>query len=180
MLRHWLFSVFAFIGTITTTEIGREQLDRTQETQETQVVQISSYQYDRTAVNRTYLPADDSVKPKSKVGNETQRCPQWEPALAEYGLYPVRVFSYIAWRESGCRIKAINAKFDEQGNVTWTLNKDGSIDRGLLQINSSWRSVTASVCGTKKGDLDVLLTLDCNLKVAKYLLDNGGLGHWSM
>ena len=100
--------------------------------------------------------------------------------MAQYGLHPVEVFSYIAWRESGCRIKAINAKFDSQGNVTWTLNKDGSIDRGLLQINSTWKSVTAKVCGTKKGDLDVLLTLDCNLKVAKYLLENGGLGHWSM
>lgn len=175
MLRHWLFSVFAFIGTIGTTEIGREQLNRTPER-----VEISSYQYDKTTVNRTYLTVEDNNKPHKKLGKPSQRCPQWEPAMAQYGLHPVEVFSYIAWRESGCRIKAINAKFDSQGNVTWTLNKDGSIDRGLLQINSSWRSVTASVCGTKKGDLDVLLTLDCNLKVAKYLLENGGLGHWSM
>jgi len=24
------------------------------------------------------------------------------------------------------------------------------------------------------------MTLDCNLRVAKYLLDNGGLGHWNL
>lgn len=174
MLRHWLFSVFALIGTITTTEIGKEQLDRTQER-----VELVSYQYDKHTVNRTYLTVEDN-KPHKRLGKPSQRCPQWEPAMAQYGLHPVEVFSYIAWRESGCRIKAINAKFDSQGNVIWTLNKDGSIDRGLLQINSSWRSVTAKVCESKKGDLDVLLTLDCNLKVAKYLLENGGLGHWSM
>jgi hypothetical protein len=89
----------------------------------------------------------------------------------------VDVFSYIAWRESGCNPKAINAKFDSNGNVTWTLNKNGSIDRGLVQINSCWRSVTKKVCGT---GLDGLFDVDCNLKVAKYLLDNteGKLLNW--
>lgn len=105
------------------------------------------------------------------------KCPDFEPMFKEYGLEPVEVFSYIAYRESRCRIKAINARFDEDGNVVWTLNKNGSIDRGLLQVNSSWRSVTKRICGT---DLDGLLILDCNLRVAKYLLDNGGLGHWGM
>jgi hypothetical protein len=105
------------------------------------------------------------------------KCPDFEPMFKQYGLEPVGVFSYIAFRESRCRVKAINARFDQDGNVVWTLNRDGSIDRGLLQVNSSWRSVTRRICGT---DVDGLLVLDCNLRVAKYLLDNGGLGHWGM
>ena len=113
----------------------------------------------------------------SRVPNDkSKRCPQWESKFKEYGL-PVDVFSYIAWRESGCNEKAINAKFDANGNVTWTLNKDGSIDRGLVQINSCWRSVTKKVCGSS---LDGLLNVDCNLKVAKYIMDNseGKLLNW--
>ena len=113
----------------------------------------------------------------SRVPNDkTKRCPQWEHKFIEYGL-PVDVFSYIAWRESGCNPKAINAKFDSNGNVTWTLNKNGSIDRGLVQINSCWKSVTKKVCGT---GLDGLLDIDCNLKVAKFIMDNseGKLMNW--
>ena len=113
----------------------------------------------------------------SRVPNDkSKRCPQWESKFKEYGL-PVDVFSYIAWRESGCNPKAINANFDANGNITWTLNKDGSIDRGLVQINSCWRSVTKKVCGSS---LDGLLNADCNLKVAKYIMDNseGKLLNW--
>ena len=113
----------------------------------------------------------------SRVPNDkNKRCPQWESKFKEYGL-PVDVFSYIAWRESGCNPKAINAKFDANGNVTWTLNKDGSIDRGLVQINSSWKTVTKKVCGT---ELSGLLNVDCNLSVAKYIMDNskGKLLNW--
>lgn len=109
------------------------------------------------------------------VGNESdQRCPRWEPYFKKYGL-PPKKFSYISWRESRCRIKAINAKWDDKGNIVWTLNKNGSYDSGLLQINSSWKTVTKNICG---GGIELLLTLDCNLRVAKYLYDNGGLGHW--
>jgi len=105
-----------------------------------------------------------------------KRCPEWESKFKEYGL-PVKVFSYIAYRESSCNEKAINAKFDKKGNVTWTLNKNGSIDRGLVQVNSCWKSVVKDICGTS---LDGLLNVDCNLKVAKYILENtnGGLGNW--
>jgi hypothetical protein len=53
-----------------------------------------------------------------------------------------------------------------------------SYDSGLLQINSSWVTVTSQVCGTKWGDLRPLRTSSCNLKVAKYLFENGGLGNW--
>lgn len=116
------------------------------------------------------------VMDKRVPNDKSKRCPQWESKFKEYGL-PVDVFSYIAWRESGCNEKAINAKFDADGNVIWTLNKDGSIDRGLVQINSCWRSVTKKVCGSS---LDGLLNADCNLKVAKYIMDNseGKLLNW--
>lgn len=110
--------------------------------------------------------------------DKSKRCPQYHAKFKEYGL-PVQVFSFIAWRESGCNPKAINAKFDSNGKVIWTLNKNGSIDRGLLQINSSWQTVTKNVCGT---DLNGLLELDCNLSVAKYIMDNskGKLLNWKI
>lgn len=105
------------------------------------------------------------------------RCPQYEELFASYGLVPVETFSYIAYRESRCRRKAVNAKWDANGNMVWALNKNGSFDSGLLQINSSWRTVTRQICG---GGIELLTELDCNLRVAKYLLDNGGLGHWGI
>lgn len=137
------------------------------------VLLVSADRLDNEEVN----PPATTTTLAPRADDENQRCPRFEPLFEEYGLNPVETFSYIAYRESRCRIKAINAKFDENGNVTWTLNKDGSIDRGLLQINSGWKTVTKNVCGT---NLDGLLTLDCNLRVAKYLLDNGGLAHWRM
>jgi hypothetical protein len=45
---------------------------------------------------------------------ESKSCPKWEPAIKAAGL-PVKEFSYIAWRESRCRIKAINATWNEKG-----------------------------------------------------------------
>lgn len=129
---------------------------------------------------RSYEQPDMPVPPRlaKRIPSDTsKRCPQFENAFRKYGLQPVEVFSYIAWRESGCRIKAINAKWDANGNIIWTLNKNGSYDSGLLQVNSSWQTVTKRVCG---GSIEMLLILDCNLKVSKYLLDNGGLGHWSL
>lgn len=97
----------------------------------------------------------------------TPSCPQYEAQLRKYGL-PVKEFSYIMWRESRCNPKAVSSQ-----------NRDGSYDYGALQINSTWRTVTAQVCQrpynqTRKS----LLKLDCNLKVARYLYKNGGLGHW--
>ena len=118
---------------------------------------------------RHYNISDDS----------TQRCPQFEPLFAQHGLEPVEVFSYIAYRESRCNPAAVNARFDKQGNITWTLNKNGSIDRGLIQINSCWKTVTKSVCGT---GLEGLFDVHCNLKVAKYIMENsaGGLSNWNV
>lgn len=101
-------------------------------------------------------------------------CPEYTKAIRQAGL-PVQEFDYIAKRESGCNHKAINARFDKNGKVIWTLNKNGSIDRGLLQINSVHESTVRKLCRT---DLDGLLQLDCNLKVAKYLYDRYGLKPW--
>lgn len=114
-------------------------------------------------------------KVKRRIPEDLEkRCPEFENVFKQYGL-PPKLFSYIAWRESRCRIKAINARFNSKGEVVWTLNKDGSIDRGLLQINSTWKTVTKNVCGT---DIHGLMDIKCNLSVAKYLYENGGAGHW--
>lgn len=132
---------------------------------------------DRPTPPETTVPEEVEMVKSNVPRDKTMRCPEFEPVFRQYGLKPVETFSYIAWRESRCRIKAVNAKWDSKGNIVWTLNRDGSYDSGILQVNSSWKTVTRQVCG---GGIDLLLTLDCNLKVSKYLLDNGGLRHWSM
>lgn len=107
--------------------------------------------------------------PKGVPADETKRCPQWESLIAEYGL-PVETFSFIMWRESRCNPKAHNK----------TLNRNGTQDYGLVQANSSWKTVTANTCGTPYGKMNVLFNPRCNLAVAKYLYENGGLRHWSL
>jgi hypothetical protein len=100
------------------------------------------------------------------VSAEIKRCPQWEKQLKAYGLVPVSKFSYIMWRESRCQEKIVSKP-----------NSNGTRDYGLLQINSSWRTVTRQVCGAT--NMKVLLTAKCNFMVARYLFNNGGIGHWS-
>lgn len=103
--------------------------------------------------------------------DKTKRCPKHEARFAQHGL-PVEIFSFIAWRESRCNPKSEN----------WTLNANGTSDHGLVQINSSWKTVTSQTCGSKMGDLSVLLDVDCNLKVAKRLLEisSNPLGNWNL
>jgi len=113
------------------------------------------------------LPAE--VVPEGVPADRTKRCPQFEDDFAAFGL-PVQTFSYIAWRESKCNPMAWNK----------TLNRNGSQDRGLVQINSSWVTVTARECASQKGDLSVLFDVRCNLAVARYLYRNGGLRHWNL
>ena len=112
------------------------------------------------------------VKKSGKVSSQSLRptaevksCPQWESKLKAQGLVPVKKFSYIMWRESRCLEKIVSKP-----------NSNGTKDYGLLQINSSWKTVTRQVCGGT--NINVLLNSKCNLKVAKYLFDNGGIGHW--
>lgn len=116
-------------------------------------------------VNAKELAPEQMPTPKGIPKDQTKRCPQWEAKFREYGL-PVVAFSYISWRESRCNELAYNR-----------LNKNGSQDLGLVQVNSSWRTVTRNICGT---DITGLFNVDCNLAVAKYLYDHGGLGHWSL
>lgn len=95
-----------------------------------------------------------------------ESCPQWEPLIAKVGL-PVKMFSYIAYRESRCDPKAIG------------LNAPGiKPDYGLFQIQGSWVTVTAQVCNTPWGKIRVLLKPECNARVAAYLYRHGGTGHW--
>lgn len=120
----------------------------------------------QTQLPREAMPNVVEIVPAGVPTDLKHRCPQWEPKFREYGL-PVKAFSYIAYRESRCNPKAHNT----------TLNRNGSQDLGLVQVNSSWRTVTRNICGT---DITGLFNVDCNLAVAKYLYDNGGLGHWSL
>ena len=113
------------------------------------------------------LPVE--VVPEGVPADQSKRCPQWEDEFAEFGL-PVETFSFVAWRESRCNILAHNR----------TLNKNKTQDRGLLQINSSWVTVTAKECASQRGDLSVLFDVRCNLAVARYLYRNGGLRHWNL
>ena len=117
-------------------------------------------------VNAKELAPEQMPTPKGIPKDKTKRCPQWEAKFREYGL-PVVAFSYISWRESRCNELAHNR----------TLNRDKSQDLGLVQVNSSWKTVTRNICGT---DITGLFNVDCNLSVAKYLYDNGGLGHWRL
>jgi len=113
------------------------------------------------------------------------RCPKWEAKFKEYEL-PVEVFSYIAWRESKCNPKAINARWNSKGVMTYALNNNGTWDSGLVQINSSWIRIVREVCnvdtGSMRQDLEALLKVDCNLKMAKWIMDNtsGKLRNWSI
>ena len=95
-------------------------------------------------------------------------CPKWEPLLRRY--FPAQVvptMSRIAYRESRCN----------PGSLSVVRKSTGRPDVGLLQIQGSWATVTRATC--KKQDvIKALLNAECNVKVARYLYDNGGLGHW--
>lgn len=119
-----------------------------------------------------------------------KRCPQYEALLRKHNL-PVNTFSYLMWRESRCQPHAIGWNF-KQGKT----HRDcklaparqyrkckavDSYDSGLLQINSTWTTVTARVCGGKWGDMSILLDAKCNVRVAFYLYEHGGgLSNWNM
>lgn len=96
-------------------------------------------------------------------------CPQYEAVLRRYlPAKTVKTFSRIAWRESRCNPKSISA----------VRRSTGYPDVGLLQIQGSWRTVTIAICKPRGSHIKALTGLDCQLRVARYLYDNGGLGHW--
>ena len=122
------------------------------------------------------------------TGTVKKTCPQYEKLMKKYGL-PVDAFTYIMWRESRCQTKAIGWNYKSgYGPSNCKLSPAAtykkckavrSYDSGLLQINSSWKTVTATVCKSKFGDLTVLLNPECNLKVAGYLFEEGGgINNW--
>lgn len=112
-------------------------------------------------------------------------CPEWHDALRKAGL-PVRVFAPIMYRESRCIPTAIGWNYhkgkshrDCKLSPAKTYRKCRAVksyDIGLLQVNSTWRSVTSEVCGGT--DVLILQKPRCNLLVASYLWDNGGSSHW--
>lgn len=115
-------------------------------------------------------------------------CPKYEALLRKHGL-PVKEFTYLMWRESRCQPQAIGWNYKPgKGPQDCVLSPAAtyrhckavsSYDVGLLQNNSGWRTVTARICNRPYRQLIKSLTdPSCNLKVAKYLYDNGGLAHW--
>jgi hypothetical protein len=127
------------------------------------------------------------VSKMSSNKEEVKKCPKWEAMLKEYNL-PVKEFSYIMWRESRCQARVIGWNYRKgmshrdcklaPAKVYRKCPAVRSYDSGLLQINSSWVTVTAQVCKSKWGDMSVLLKPKCNLAVARHLYKNGGMEHW--
>ncbi len=129
-----------------------------------------------------------SVSKTSSKKEEVKRCPKWEPLLKKYKL-PVKEFSYIMWRESRCQKMAIgwnykkgygpsNCRLDV-AKIYKNCSAVRSYDIGLMQVNSSWKTVTAKVCNRPVRQIIKSLTNpECNIKVARYLYDNGGMHHW--
>jgi hypothetical protein len=95
-------------------------------------------------------------------------CPQFYTQLKAHGL-PPKIFGPIMYRESRCNPASRSV-----------LRHNGTRDLGALQINSSWRTVTARTCRVNSAQAPLeLLKLDCNLKVAAVLYNGGkGLGNW--
>jgi hypothetical protein len=137
-----------------------------------------------TVSSQSVLSQGVSLRSESKV---TGRCPKWEKKLRQYKL-PVKEFSFIMWRESKCIRQAIGWNYHKgkshrdcklsHARTYRNCKAVRSYDVGLLQINSSWKTLTAKVCKTKWGEMLALQDATCNLKVAAYLYKNGGLHHW--
>lgn len=115
------------------------------------------------------------------------RCRKYEQLLRQHKL-PVKRMSFIMWRESKCEPRAIGWNYragkshkDCKLSHAKKYRKCPAVksyDVGLLQINSSWKTVTARICKAKFGNMLVLQDPSCNVKVAAYLYRNGGLTHW--
>ena len=107
---------------------------------------------------------------KFSAKQTVQRCAQWWETAKRAGWLDRQLptLDYILWRESRCKPGVINK----------TLNKDGSWDYGLAQINDkSWCKTTRWYPGGYLQSLDVLdyckdlLDPYTNLRAAKSLFD---------
>ena len=147
----------------------------------TQIPELDVARYVITAPPTTTTTTTTTTVALAPVTNGKRCNKATVKKLAEYGL-PAVPFAYIAWRESRCNPLAINARWNKQGEMTYALNKNGTWDSGLLQINSGHKERVRRVCGRKAlaNNLAGLLDIDCNLAVAKELYNNGkGLSHWA-
>jgi hypothetical protein len=117
----------------------------------------------------TILALSAFVAPAQAEAATGGACPQWERHFKKYGL-PPKTFSKIAWRESRCNPKSVSE----------IRRSTGYPDIGLVQVSGSWRTVTYAICKLRanQSHIRALTNVDCNLRVARYLYDNGGLGHW--
>jgi len=115
-------------------------------------------------------------------------CPKYEPLLKKYKL-PVKEMSFVLWRESKCQPKAIGWNYYKgkshldcklsPAHIYKKCSAVKSFDVGLSQVNSTWNRVVAKVCKRPRRQLiKSLSNPECNIKVAKYLYDNGGMAHW--
>ena len=128
--------------------------------------------------NNKYLKPPKSNLYSAKLPKDAQYyCSNYEPIFEKYAL-PAKVFSYIAWRESRCNPGAINAIW-ENGQIVWTLNKNGSYDSGLLQINSSWFKTLKLQLGHAPQDL---MNPTVNALFASWILhfSSGRLSNWNI
>ena len=134
-----------------------------------------------------------TATPLSALSSQAQppvrgSCPQYEPLLKKYHL-PVKEMSFVLWRESKCEKFAIGWNYYKgkshldcklaPANIYKNCAAVKSFDVGISQINSGWKSVVARVCKRPRRQLiKSLSNPECNIKVAKYLYDNGGMAHW--
>ena len=141
------------------------------------------------------IPTQVSAKPEPLP----EQCRKWQKVFDHH--FPRREISRrdrqtlmrVMWRESKCRTLATGFNYiDPYGPQDCTpqywkeymksckyLRPYGrGVDWGLMQVNGSWRTVTIRICG-KPPETGVLLKADCNLAVARWLYDNGGMGHWA-
>jgi hypothetical protein len=125
--------------------------------------------------------------PAHSATQPIKACPKYHDAMRKAGL-PSALFSPIMYRESRCDPKAIGWNYqpgmsykDCKRAPAPVYKRCGAVrtyDSGLLQINSSWVSVTAQVCKSRYGDMSVLLQPACNLAVAAHLYKTSGIGNW--
>lgn len=114
-------------------------------------------------------------------------CPELRALVKEVGLPPI--FLKIAYRESRCVRNAVGWNYRRGSGpedcrrvpfrdyLRSCRKHIKSFDSGYWQVNSSWYSVTKAICG-KTPQQGALFEPRCNARVAKYLYENGGLGHW--
>jgi hypothetical protein len=140
--------------------------------------------------------------PSQAIAQQQERpaeCKRWDKTF--YQHFPRKdiprkdrqILQRVMWRESRCIASATGFNFvagkshADCVRAHWRtyiktckhLRPYGrGVDWGLMQVNGSWRTVTINICG-KAPETGVLLQPRCNLAVARYLYNNGGLAHWA-